>query len=114
MSKLVITGYDKLKGIKVGNWVCSIVTESDDIYTFLFDFGPEDFIEHQDFFNLVSINRNYNDDNGYHLQVDFNIVRHSGFVEEFKAVKQKYIYPYELVTMDKFKKLIEPLLVLSA
>jgi hypothetical protein len=114
MSKLVITGYAKLKSIRIGNWVCSVVTESDNLYTFLFDFSPEDYIEHQDFFNLVSINRNYTDTDGYHLQVDFNIVRHSGFVEEFKGVKQRYIYPHELVTLDKFKKLIEPLLVLSA
>ena len=113
MSKLAIAGYYKLKDIRIGNWVCSVVTESDNLYTFLFDFSPEDYIEHQDFFNLISINRNYNDDNGYHLSVDFNIVRHNGYVEEFRGVKQKYIYPYELVTLEKFKKLIEPLLVLS-
>lgn len=112
MSKLVIAGYDKLKGIRIGNWICSVVTESDNLYTFLFDFSPEDYIEHQDFFNLVSIHRNYTDDNGYRLSVDFNIVRNNGYVEEFKGVKQRYIYPYELVTMNTFKKLIESLLVL--
>lgn len=115
MAKLNINGYKKIEGLRLGDWKCSIVNESDLIYTFLFDFSPQsEFITYQSFFNLITIYRTYQNPDGFRLDVDFHIVRGDGFVEEFKGVKRRFIYAHDLITLDKFKKIIEPLLVLNA
>lgn len=115
MSKLIISGYEKLQGVRINDWICTIVRETDEIYSFLFDFNPEgNLIVHSGFFNLVTIKRFINNNGSYELLVDFNIVRHNGFVEEFKAVRFLEIFPYQLISLNKFKELLTPLLVLSA
>lgn len=114
MAKLNIGGYQKIKDLRLGDWVCSIVNESDLIYTFLFDYSPESGdVEHQSFFNLITIYRTYQNPDGFRLEVDFNIVRSDGYVEEFKGVKRKFIYAHDLITLDKFKNILEPLLVIN-
>lgn len=115
MSKLNISGYQKFSGLQLGNWKCSITTETEEVYTFLFDFHPNDeYFEHQDFFNLVVINRKYSDPDGFLLTVDFNIVRNDGYIEEFKNVRNKWIYAHDLITLKKAEALFEPLLKLNA
>ena len=115
MSKLYIDGYKKIENIRLGDWVCSICTENDNIYTFLFDFSPlSTDIEHQNFFNLIIINRNYQDPDGYKIEVDFNIFRGSGNIETFKRVKELWVYSHNLVTLSKFTDIIKPLLILNA
>ena len=115
MSKLNIGGIHKIEGTRINDWVCSIAAETEQIYSFVFGFMPNNnLVEHQDFFNLVTIYRDYQDPDGFKLEVDFNIVRSNGYVDKFPKVKEKWIYSYELITMEKFKKLIEPLLKTSA
>jgi hypothetical protein len=114
MAKLNINGYSKIKDLRLGDWVCSIVNESNLIYTFLFDYSPESGeVQHQSFFNLITIYRTYQNPDGFRLEVDFNIVRSDGFVEEFKGVKSRFIYARDLITLNKFKSIIEPLLILN-
>jgi hypothetical protein len=114
MAKLNISGYSKIKDLRLGDWVCSIVNESNLIYTFLFDYSPENGdVEYQSFFNLITIYRTYQNPNGFRLEVDFHIYRSNGELEEFKCVKERFIYAHDLITMDKFKSILEPLLVLN-
>jgi hypothetical protein len=115
MAKLNISGYKKIEGLRIGDWVCGLTSETEQIYTFLFTFMPNDSsVEHSDFFNLVTMYRTYEDPDGFRLEVDFNIIRSNGYVEKFPKVNEKWIYSYELITIEKFKKLIEPLLKISA
>jgi hypothetical protein len=114
MAKLNISGYQKIKDLRLGDWVCGITTEWENVYTFVFDYSPENGdVEHQDLFNLITIWRNYQNPDGFKLQVDFNIVRSDGYVEEFKNVRQRFLYAHDLITLDKFKKIVEPLLKIS-
>ncbi len=115
MAKLNISGYKKIEGLRIGDWVCNMTTETPQIYTFLFDFHPEDeFTSYQDFFNLITIHRDYQNTDGFKVEVDFNIVRSDAHVEQFPKVRERWIYAHNLVTLDKFKELLEPLLVLNA
>jgi hypothetical protein len=114
MAKLNISGYQKIKGLKLGDWVCSITTETDLIYTFLFDYIDDSTeVPTQDLFNLITIYRNYENPNGFKLEVDFHIYRSDGLVEEFNGVKERFIYAHDLITLDKFKNILEPILVLN-
>jgi hypothetical protein len=114
MAKLNISGYKKIEGLQIGDFQCTLTGEIDELYTFSFDYSPEnDYGEHQDFFILVTIYRDYHNPNGFKLEVDFNIVRNASYVEEFPKVHEKWIYAHNLITLDKFKELIKPLLVLN-
>jgi hypothetical protein len=111
MSKLIINGYKKIEGLRFGDWECSMTTETPEIYTFLFDFVPQDeFTTHQDVFNLIIIYRNYQNPDGFKMEVNFNIVRNNKYTETFEKVKERWVYAYELITLEKFKKIIETLL----
>jgi len=113
MAKLNISGYKKIEGLRIGDWVCSMTSETPQIYTFLFDFHPEDeFTTYQEFFNLITIYRDYQNPDGFKIEVDFNIMRSSG-VEQFPKVKELWIYAHNLITLDKFKEVVKPLLVLN-
>jgi hypothetical protein len=115
MAKLNISGYKKIEGLRIGDWVCDLTSETEQIYTFLFTVMPNDsLVEHQDFFNLVTIYRTYEDPDGFRLEVDFNIIRSNGYVDQFPKVKERWIYAHNLITLDKFKELLKPLLVMNA
>jgi hypothetical protein len=114
MAKLNISGYTKIEGLQIGDWVCGVTSETNEIYTFLFDWTPDGITSvHQYMFNLITIYRDYQNPNGFKLEVDFNIVRSDGYVDQFPKVKEHWMYAHNLITLDKFKEVLKPLLVLT-
>lgn len=115
MTKLNISGYDKFIGLRLGDWKCGFATESDTIYTFLFDFNHHnDSTSDEDFFILITIDRYYSECNGFSLTVDFSIVKSNGDIDEFRNIHTKWIYAHNLITLKKTEELFKPLLKLHA
>lgn len=108
MSKLNIEGYKKIIGLAVGDWQCMSASESDEIYTFIFNLDTPGDAEQPDIFNLVTIYRNYEFIDGFKIEVDFHIN-----TEIFPKVKTKFIYAHNIITMNKFKEVLLPLLVIT-
>lgn len=108
MSKLNIEGYKKIIGLAVGDWQCMTSAETDEIYTFIFNLNTPTDTEQPDIFNLVTLYRNYEFIDGFKVEVDFHIDK-----EVFPKVKTKFIYAHNVITMNKFKEVLLPLLVIT-
>jgi hypothetical protein len=117
MAKLNIEGYKKIEGLRLENWVCDTASEFETIYTFLFNFSmiSNNFnhLEKQYCFNIITIHRDYLDPDGFKIEVDFHIEIASGVWEKFTNVKTRFVYAHNLITLTKFKEILNPLLKMS-